>query len=91
VKLTFNPERRQDFLDLIVRYKAQILSYPGCQGVVFLNDQTKTNVFFTYSHWDHHECLEAYRTSDLFLEVWSQVKPWFAEKPEAWSLDGLDI
>ena len=32
------------------------------------------------------EDLEAYRQSDLFKGAWSQVKPWFRTKPQAFSL-----
>jgi autoinducer 2-degrading protein len=91
VKLTFNPEHRQDFLDLIVQYKDQIRSYPGCAGVDFLNNRLNQNIFFTYSHWEAPENLDAYRKSDLFNDVWSQVKVWFADKPEAWSVDSMEI
>ena len=91
VKLTFSPEHRQDFIDLVAQYKDQIRSYLGCQRVDFLNDRQNENIFFTYSHWDNPECLDAYRKSDLFNKVWSQVKQWFADKPEAWSVEELDI
>lgn len=89
VKLTFSPDYRQDFIDLVTQYKDQIRSYPGCQGVDFLNDRQNENIFFTYSHWDKPESLEFYRESELFNQVWSQVKVWFADKPEAWSVDEM--
>jgi quinol monooxygenase YgiN len=49
------------------------------------------NIFFTYRHWQAPENLEAYRNSPLFNEVWSQVKVWFADKPEAWSVQEMGM
>jgi quinol monooxygenase YgiN len=89
VKLTFSPAHRQDFIDLVAKFKDQIRSYPGCQGVDFLNDRLNENIFFTYSHWDAPENLDAYRNSELFNKVWSKVKVWFSDKPEAWSVEEL--
>lgn len=90
VKLTFNPADRPLFIDLLEKYKHKIRSFPGCGGVQFLNDRQHPTIFFTYSHWDSPDSLEAYRQSPLFREVWSQVKPWFADKPEAWSVEELE-
>ena len=41
----------------------------------------------TYSHWNGPEDLENYRTSETFGKIWPTIKPWFAEKPEAWSVE----
>lgn len=41
----------------------------------------------TYSHWNTPEDLDNYRTSETFGEIWPNIKPWFKEKPEAWSVE----
>lgn len=89
VKLTFKPQYRENFMKVLDTHKDKIRSFPGCQGVDFLNDRHDPNIFFTYSHWDKPENLESYRESELFHQVWSQVKIWFADKPEAWSVDEM--
>lgn len=91
VKLTFSPEHREAFQTLVNKHKDKIQAFPGCRGVDFLNDRQNPNIFFTYSHWEAPENLEAYRTSELFHDVWSQVKPWFADKPEAWSVEDMGM
>lgn len=85
VKLTLQPERTGDFLALFNRYKKDIAAFPGCMHLQGLQGSDRSNIFFTYSHWDNEESLNKYRNSDLFSEVWPQVKEWFQEKPEAWT------
>lgn len=91
VKLTFKPEYRNHFLQIVADYKDRIRGYEGCGGVDFLHDRLNPNIFFTYSRWMLPENLEHYRESELFQEVWTQVKQWFDAKPEAWSVDEMGI
>jgi quinol monooxygenase YgiN len=48
----------------------------------------------TYSHWEDEGALNAYRSSELFSNLWAKIKPKFSKKPEAWShviyFDGFD-
>ena len=87
VKLTFKSEHVQDFLEHFETVKTDINSFPGCKGMKLLREQDSSNVFFTYSEWNSNEDLENYRRSELFGGIWPKVKKWFAEKPEAWSVD----
>lgn len=89
VKLTFKPEHREDFLQYIVKFREEISLSPGCHGVEILNAILDKNVFFTYSKWEDDESLNQYRESPLFQMVWTQVKQWFSERPEAWSLEEI--
>ena len=43
-------------------------------------------VFFTYSHWDGEDHLDAYRNSELFRTVWRSTRKLFRAAPSAWSL-----
>jgi hypothetical protein len=52
-----------------------------------LRDQEDTNCFATLSHWNDAVNLNAYRKSQLFEEVWGQVKSLFAERSQAFSLE----
>jgi quinol monooxygenase YgiN len=87
VKLTFKPEHIQEFFDFIEPYRAKINSVEGCHGVQILQGIENPSQIFTYSNWDREESLEAYRNSELFQHVWSIVKVWFGDKPEAWSME----
>ena len=41
----------------------------------------------TYSHWENEQALENYRLSETFGTIWPKIKLWFAEKPEAWTVN----
>lgn len=90
VKMTFRPECVHDFITVFQERKEMIASFEGCSGVDLLRDISNPNVFFTYSKWGSEIDLNKYRDSDLFGEVWSTVKKWFGDKPEAWSVQRID-
>ncbi len=88
VKLTFKPESVPEFLDHFAAHKNAIRSFPGCLHLeLWQQDEPNEHVFFTYSHWESPDHLEAYRVSQLFKGVWAQTKIHFADKPVAWSVN----
>ena len=87
VKMEFQPEKVTDFLRFFDRVKNEIATFDGCLGMKLMQDQSNPTTIFTYSHWKNQDALNNYRDSELFGKVWPNVKPWFASKPEAWSLD----
>jgi quinol monooxygenase YgiN len=87
VKLEFKPEFIISFREVYTAVNQKILAMPGCNGVQLLQDITNKNIFFTYSNWDNEAALNNYRNSALFLETWQTIKPWFANKAEAWSVE----
>ena len=89
VKMEFKPREVAAFLANFERVKHNIRAFSGCQHLELWQDKQNENVFFTYSHWDKPESLEAYRNSELFREVWSSTKTLFNARPEAWSVDTL--
>jgi quinol monooxygenase YgiN len=86
VRMEFRPERVDDFLAQFDAIKDLIRAYPGVEHLELHRDTTQSNVFYTYSKWLDEEALETYRKSDLFKGAWSEVKPWFKDKPQAFSL-----
>lgn len=86
VKLTFQEDKIEEFLQFFEGIKEQVNSFPGCMGMKLLRDVEDPCVILTYSHWKGPEDLEKYRTSETFGEIWPTIKPWFAAKPEAWSV-----
>ncbi len=88
VKMTFAPDKLGDFLKLFTEVKNKIQHCEGCQHLELLQDTYNTSVIFTYSHWETEAQLEKYRKSELFKTTWAKTKILFADKPEAWSVEG---
>jgi heme-degrading monooxygenase HmoA len=87
VKMTFDPDKVDEFESLFNDNKHKIRAFDGCTHLQLLKDINTPNQYFTYSFWKHLDNLEAYRTSELFAEVWSATKKLFIAKPEAWSVE----
>ncbi len=90
VRMTFQEEKVERFLDNFRAAKDHIRAFEGCNHVELLRDIDHRQVFFTYSYWKSPEHLEAYRRSDLFRSTWGKTKPLFAAPPEAWSVESLE-
>jgi quinol monooxygenase YgiN len=86
VRMEFAPEKVETFLEVFNATKTQIRHFPGVLHLELHRDADLPNVFFTYSHWENAEFLEAYRVSELFATVWSQTKVLFSGRPQAFSL-----
>ena len=89
VKMTFDPEKVNEFLANFEKVKHQIRAFEGVEHLELLNDKNNSNIYFTYSIWKDESYLETYRHSDLFKSVWTVTKPMFIKKAEAWSVDSL--
>jgi len=90
VQMTFKQENVIKFKSIFEDKKEHIRAFHGCQYLELLQGQdTKGNVFYTYSHWDSQEDLDNYRHSHLFAETWKETKALFSEKAQAISLDRL--
>ena len=87
VKMTFDPLKVPEFLNLFNESKQLIRNMKGCNHLELLNDINSTNIFFTYSYWDSEKDLDNYRNSELFGGVWTKTKKLFIAKPEAWSVE----
>lgn len=86
VKMEFNDEDLDTFLGIFNKYSGQIRAARGVHEVHLKQDASDPCICFTLSYWESEDFLNAYRSSELFNEVWSQVKPLFRAKPKAWSL-----
>ncbi|WP_378187405.1 putative quinol monooxygenase [Aquimarina sp. W85] len=85
VKMGFKTERIDEFLAMFVTKKEQIRGFDGCTHLKLIRDIHNPDQFFTYSHWESQEHLDAYRASALFKDIWANTKKHFNQKPEAWS------
>ena len=86
VRMHFDQEAIDDFLEIYDRVKAAIGTVQGCTYLELLRDTEDPNVFVTISHWERIEDLENYRNSELFKNVWNRVKTLFAQPADAYSL-----
>lgn len=91
VKMTFQAEKVPAFLEKFNANKQHIRHFEGVEHLSLLKDKKQVNVFFTYSHWQSEAHLENYRKSAFFKQFWSELKPYFAAKAEAWSVDAIEI
>lgn len=87
VKLTFQEDKTQDFLSFFDTIAQVVNTFPGCQGMKLIKNIHSPQIIMTYSHWDSEEALNNYRDSETFRHVWSTIKPWFGDRPEAWSME----
>jgi quinol monooxygenase YgiN len=85
VKMTFQPDKIDDFLETFRLQKEHIKNFEGCTHLDLLRDKNNPNIFFTYSLWQSEKYLESYRDSEFFRGIWGRVKTLFADKPEAWT------
>ncbi|MCO4813070.1 MAG: antibiotic biosynthesis monooxygenase [Flavobacteriales bacterium] len=94
VKLEFEESKTEQFIIFFDTIKNKVNSFPGCNGMRLHRDLGNPNIVMTYSNWDSQDSLDKYRESETFGQVWPKIKPWFANKPEAWSVstyfDGFD-
>lgn len=86
VKLTIKENKADDFATASKQNQKKILAFPGCLHLEMYRDIKSANVFITYSHWEDEDALNNYRNSALFEGIWANVKPLFAEKAMAWSV-----
>jgi hypothetical protein len=86
VKMTFIPNKVNDFLNVFNLSKDKIRAFKGCQHLKLLQNKKQPNILFTYSYWNSEEDLENYRKSEVFKTTWEQTKVLFLDKPEAWTM-----
>lgn len=89
VKMSFEADKVDAFLENFHEVKHHIRNYPGNRFLELYRDKGDPTIFFTYSYWEDEADLESYRNSELFKTVWTFTKKMFRDKPEAWSVDKL--
>lgn len=87
--MEFKEEFIPEFLDNFEKNKTIIRNFEGCSHLELYCDEDNPSIYFTYSYWDSDDSLQAYRSSGTFRKIWSETKPGFRKKAEAWSLKKL--
>jgi quinol monooxygenase YgiN len=90
VKMTFREEKVPEFMAIFEDSKRAIRQFHGCMHLELWRHHSQPHILFTYSHWADANALAQYRQSALFAKTWQATKALFAEKAEAWSVEGLD-
>lgn len=91
VKMTFHPEKVEEFLKIFNESKEEIRASEGCEHLELIREIASPNVFMTYSFWREARHLEDYKNSEVFRKVWPETKALFSEKPEAWSMEREEL
>ncbi len=90
VKMTFYPDKIQNFLDVFHESSHLIRGFEGCIDMHLYKDVREPNVYFTLSIWESEEHLNKYRNSTIFREIWTKTKVNFSKKAEANSIELID-
>jgi quinol monooxygenase YgiN len=91
VRMTFQEDKVQAFLDNFELNKEKIRNFEGCRHLELWRDEHQKNIFITYSHWESEEALNQYRDSELFKSVWKFTKSLFSAKPTAFSAKKMKV
>lgn len=86
VRMHFTESGVEEFLQIFNQHKEAIRNMEGCSHLQLLKDLNDPNTYTTLSYWNDEECLNRYRKSELFGNVWGRVKTLFAERSQAFSL-----
>ena len=81
-----NDIKKGKFIQIFKKHKEDMAAHTECLELNGYQDRQFPNVLFTISRWTSQEALDHYRYSEYFRELWSRVKPLFAEKAEAHSI-----
>ena len=82
VKMEFQTEKLQAFLDHFEAHQNKIRHFQGCLYLEILQQGT---TICSYSHWTDQAALDAYRQSPMFKNIWAYTKTLFAAPPQAWT------
>jgi heme oxygenase (mycobilin-producing) len=86
VRMHFTEAGVGEFLAIFNANKEAIRTFEGCTHLQLLRDADDPTTYTTLSHWQNEECLNNYRKSELFGNVWGRVKNLFAQRSQAFSL-----
>jgi quinol monooxygenase YgiN len=91
VKLSFETGHIESFKKIFAETKEGIRAFEGCIEVNAFQQLGHPSVFFTVSKWNSEADLENYRNSEFFTKVWSITRQGFNAKPEAWTLNNVEM
>lgn len=87
VRLQFNPDKVEEFLNVYKKHINSMAKRPECISLELLKEKGTLSTFYTFSIWESEDALHEYRSSEYFRDIWGRIKPWFSEKAQAWTLE----
>lgn len=91
VRMTFQEDKIESFLEYFHQIKNTIRNVEGCRHLELQRDLDKPNILMTFSKWNSETDLNNYRDSDLFKTFWANTKVLFADKPMAFSVESVEV
>ena len=91
VKMSFQPDKLETFLNVFNDSKPYIAAAEGCFHLELMQMAATPNVIFTFSFWKSEADLNNYRHSELFAKTWAKTKVLFNDKPQAWTVESLEV
>ena len=89
VKMEFKYDQVDLFLEKFSRHAEKMKTVTGQVSLQIVKDLKESNILFTISEWHSEEDLNIYRSSFLFKQIWSEVKPLFCAKAQAWTTQSI--
>jgi len=86
VQMHFQREAVEPMRDRLLAQAPKVRAFPGCLYLVLHQDAESPETFYSISHWESPEALEAYRQSSLFRDFWAELKACFARPARAFTL-----
>ncbi|MDW8289032.1 MAG: putative quinol monooxygenase, partial [Flammeovirgaceae bacterium] len=71
VRMTFLPDKVEEFKAIFEASMEKIRNFEGCHGLELWQDKENPCVFITHSQWQDEYALEKYRQSSLFQSTWA--------------------
>jgi quinol monooxygenase YgiN len=85
VRMTFLPDKTDEFQRIFEKCQSDIKNMPGCLHLELWQDTDQPNIFVTYSHWESEETLNDYKRTAFFGVVWKKTKALFSDAPQVFS------
>ncbi len=87
VRLKFQPEHVDAFLEFYSQSEPSIRAQPGCLSLALVRETGDPTAFATWSAWRSGRDLQAYRRSEFFRSFWPAVKAKLREPADAVSFE----
>ena len=83
VQVKVKPDQRSEFVTQATRESDIARNYPGCARYNWSVDLRDQQVFALYEEWDTQASFDAYKVSDDFKQMGSNLMPLLAEEPQS--------
>jgi quinol monooxygenase YgiN len=86
VRMHFAPEGLALLREKLLQQAPHVRAFPGCSALTLHEDAEQRGAVYSVSYWQSLEALETYRQSQTFRAFWQEIKPYFVQPPQAFTL-----